>query len=94
MVNHKLPTYSGNKQTGNIAADILKASLQRFAIINPREESIDLGIDMRGQIVENGLPKDQFFNIQCKGTASLDIENKEDYFTKQISVTTINYWNQ
>ncbi|MGK9162696.1 DUF4365 domain-containing protein [Bacillus subtilis] len=94
MVDYKLPTYGVNKQTGNIAADILKASLQRFAIINPHEESIDLGIDMRGQIVENGVPKNQFFNIQCKGTASLDIESTDDYFTKQISVTTINYWNQ
>lgn len=90
----KLPTYTINKQTGNIAADILKATLQRFAIINPHEESIDLGIDMRGQIIENGVPKNQFFNIQCKGTASLDIESTKDYFTKQISVTTINYWNQ
>ncbi|MFP3636024.1 DUF4365 domain-containing protein [Bacillus sp. SIMBA_033] len=94
VVDYKLPKYAGNKQTGNIAADILKASLQRFAIINPHEESIDLGIDMRGQIVKNGVPKNQFFNIQCKGTASLDIESTEDYFTKQISVTTINYWNQ
>ncbi|MBT2624766.1 DUF4365 domain-containing protein [Bacillus sp. ISL-32] len=94
MVDYKLPKYDVNKQTGNIAADILKASLQRFAIINPHEESIDLGIDMRGQIVKNGVPKDQFFNIQCKGTACLDIESTEDYFTKQISVTTVNYWNQ
>lgn len=94
MDDNKLPTYAVNKQTGNIAADILKASLQRFAIINSHEESIDLGIDMRGQIVENGVPKNQFLNIQCKGTASLNIESTGDYFTKQISVTTINYWNQ
>lgn len=94
MDDYKLPTYAAKKQTGNIAADILKASLQRFAIINPHEESIDLGIDMRGQIVENGVPKNQFFNIQCKGTDSLDVESTEEYFTKQINVTTINYWNQ
>lgn len=94
MTDYKLPTYAVNKKIGNIAADILKASLQRFAIINSHEESIDLGIDMRGQIVENGVPRNQFFNIQCKGTASLEIDSTEDYFTKQISVSTINYWNQ
>lgn len=43
----KLPTYGVNKLTGNVAADILKSILQRFAIVNTHDESIDLGIDMR-----------------------------------------------
>ena len=67
----KIPKYAHNKQIGNIAADTLKSILQKFAIVNPHDESIDLGIDMRGQIVENEIPQEQFFNIQCKGTDRL-----------------------
>ena len=44
----KIPKYAHNKQIGNIAADTLKSILQKFAIVNPHDESIDLGIDMRG----------------------------------------------
>lgn len=94
MDNHKLPKYHSNKQIGNIAADILKSNLQRFAIVNSHDESIDLGIDMRGQIIEDNVPKNQFFNIQCKGTAELNAKDIEDYFSLQINVTTINYWYQ
>lgn len=94
MDEHKLPKYHANKQTGNIAADILKATLQRFAIINSHDESIDLGIDMRGQVIENAVPKNQFFNIQCKGTTKLNTKSAESYFDMQLSVTTINYWYQ
>ncbi|APQ72964.1 DUF4365 domain-containing protein [Clostridium botulinum] len=90
----KLPTYGKNKQTGNIAADILKSVLQRFAIVNSHDESIDLGIDMRGQIIENEVPQEQFFNIQCKGTDELNITSSTEYYNIQIKVSTINYWNQ
>jgi hypothetical protein len=91
---NKLPIYCKNKQTGNIAADSLKSILQRFAIVNSHEESIDLGIDMRAQIVENTTPQEQFFNIQCKGTDELDITSSPEYFNSTIKVSTINYWNQ
>lgn len=90
----KIPKYAHNKQIGNIAADTLKSILQKFAIVNPHDESIDLGIDMRGQIVENEIPQEQFFNIQCKGTDEADITSSTLYLTIQIKVSTINYWNQ
>lgn len=90
----KLPVYGKNKQTGNIAADTLKSILQRFAIVNSHDESIDLGIDMRAQIIENTIPQEQFFNIQCKGTEELDIISSVGCFRIPIKVTTINYWNQ
>jgi hypothetical protein len=57
----KLPIYSNEKNTGNIASDILKSILQKFAIVNLHDESIDLGIDMRAQVIENNMPKEQFF---------------------------------
>lgn len=91
----KLPIYSNAKKTGNIASDILKSILQKFAIVNLHDESIDLGIDMRAQVIENNIPKEQFFNIQCKGKNDIGILNLENNcFRVQIKVSTINYWNQ
>lgn len=91
----KLPTYSHNKNKGNIAADILKKNLDKFSTVNPIDESIDLGIDMRAQIIENEHPTPLFFNIQCKGKDSLPPACIEkDHFSIQINVTTINYWLQ
>jgi len=66
---------------GNRAADILKSILQKFDIVNLHDESIDLGIDMRAQVIENNIPKDQFFNIQCKGKDDIDILAKQIAFT-------------
>lgn len=74
----KLPKYGKNKQTGNVAADILKSVIQRFCIVNSYDESIDLGIDMRAQVVLNTIPQDIFFNIQCKGTHELQISREAD----------------
>lgn len=88
----KLPTYTNNKKTGNIAADTLKSVLQRFSIVDTIEESIDLGIDMRGQIVDNSIPKDMFYNIQSKGTNEIEISKSKEYYSVPIKVTTINYW--
>lgn len=88
------PKYEKNKRTGNIAADILKSILQRFAIVNSHDESIDLGIDMRAQIIENTIPQEQFFNIQCKGTDEVEISPSSGCYNIQIKVSTINYWNQ
>lgn len=91
----KLPIYSNEKKTGNIASDILKSILQKFAIVNLHDESIDLGIDMRAQVIENNVPKEQFFNIQCKGKSDIEILDLENNcFKVQIKVATINYWNQ
>lgn len=90
----KLPIYADNKRTGNIAADILKSVLQKFAIVNTHDESIDLGIDMRAQIIEKRNPTQYFFNIQSKGTDELDTKEDEQFFSIQIKITTINYWNQ
>lgn len=91
----KLPTYTHNKNKGNVAADILKKNLDKFSIVNTIDESIDLGIDMRAQIIENEHPTPLFFNIQCKGKDSLSNTCIEKgHFSIQIKVTTINYWLQ
>lgn len=91
----KLPTYSNEKQTGNIATDILKSVLQKFAIVNVHDESIDLGIDMRAQVVDKKVPKQLFFNIQSKGKEKVDITDlKNNCFKIQIKITTVNYWFQ
>lgn len=89
---YKLPKYKDTKNVENIAADVLKSVIQKFSIVNPHDESIDLGIDMRAQIIQNSLPTEYFFNIQSKGTDNLNIS--EDYFTRQIQVSTVNYWLQ
>lgn len=91
----KLPMYSNNKKTGNTAADTLKSVLDKFAIINMHEESIDLGIDMRAQVVEKEYPKELFFNIQSKGKEYVDTTDlKNNCFKIQIKITTVNFWFQ
>lgn len=91
----KLPTYSQEKKQGNIAADILKKNLQKIAIVNGHDESIDLGIDMRAQIIKDSKPLPLFFNIQCKGKDTIEkyVINK-GYLSVCIKITTINFWRQ
>ncbi|MFA9378345.1 MAG: DUF4365 domain-containing protein [Lachnotalea sp.] len=91
----KLPMYSKEKKQGNIAADILKKNLQKIAIVNGHDESIDLGIDMRAQIIKDGEPLPLFFNIQCKGKEIIEEDEiKKDYFSICIKTATINFWRQ
>ncbi|MDD3240228.1 MAG: DUF4365 domain-containing protein [Lachnospira sp.] len=91
----QLPTYSKNKMKGNTAADILKKVLGHFSIVTSIDESVDLGIDMRAQLVDNQKPEPLFFNIQCKGKDSLSSDCiKTEYFSIPIKIKTINYWNQ
>ena len=70
----KLPIYSNQKKTGNIALDILKSILQKFAIVNSHDESIDLGIDMRAQIIENNIPRSNFSTYNAKGRSRFYIK--------------------
>jgi len=91
----KLPTYSPEKKQGNIAADILKKNLQKVAIVNGHDESMDLGIDMRAQIIKDSKPLPLFFNIQCKGKDSVEeLVIDKGYFSVCIKITTINFWRQ
>lgn len=91
----KLPIYSANKKKGNLAADYLKRVVSNFAIVNVIDEAVDLGIDMRAQLIEGTSPRGLFFNIQCKGKDEVDsaTENR-GYFTVPIKITTLNYWRQ
>lgn len=91
----KLPVYSSNKKKGNLAADYLKRVVSNFAIVNVIDESVDLGIDMRAELIEGTMPLGLFFNIQSKGKDEVDSATEEQgYFTVPIKVTTINYWRQ
>lgn len=91
----KLPTYSKEKKRGNIAADILKKNLQKIAIVNGHDESIDLGIDMRAQIIKDNKPLPLFFNIQCKGKDTIEeYAIDKGYLSVCIKITTINFWRQ
>lgn len=90
----KLPKYNINKQTGNVAADLLKSKLQKISIINTHAEEIDLGIDMRGQIIIDQEPKPLFYNVQCKGTSKEDIFEQADEYSITIKVETVNFWMQ
>lgn len=91
----KLPVYSLNKKTGNLAADYLKRVVSNFAIVNVIDESVDLGIDMRAELIEGTMPLGLFFNIQSKGKDEVDSATEEQgYFTVPIKISTINYWCQ
>lgn len=86
-----IPKFSMNKKTGKIAVEKLKSILSNFAIINPHDEDIDLGIDLRGQIIKNEYPESIFFNIQVKGT-NKKIEENNGYLSHQINISTLNFW--
>lgn len=91
----KLPVYSLNKKKGNLAADYLKLSISNFAVVNIIDESVDLGIDMRAELLKETSPIGLFFNIQSKGKDEVDSETeKQGYFTVPIKISTINYWRQ
>lgn len=53
---NKLHKYSRLKRIGNKAADTLKSILEEFALVNIHDESIDLSIYMRAQIIKCGVP--------------------------------------
>jgi Domain of unknown function (DUF4365) len=87
----KLPKRSESKAVGNIAADLLSATLSRFSNVVPVPESHDLGVDFYCELVDpQGYPTGQIFNIQCKGTEEINQEG--DSFSVPIKVTTVNYW--
>ena len=91
----KLPVYSLNKKKGNLAADYLKRIISNFAVVNIIDESVDLGIDMRAELLKETSPIGLFFNIQSKGKDEVDSETeKQGYFTVPIKISTINYWRQ
>ena len=91
----KLPVYSLNKKKGNLAADYLKRVISNFAVVNIIDESVDLGIDMRAEVLNETSPIGLFFNIQSKGKDEVDSETeKQGYFTVPIKISTINYWRQ
>jgi hypothetical protein len=91
----KLPVYSLNKKKGNLAADYLKRVISNFAVVNIIDESVDLGIDMRAELLKETSPIGLFFNIQSKGKDEVDSETeKQGYFTVPIKISTINYWRQ
>ena len=52
----KLPVYSLNKKKGNLAADYLKRVISNFAVVNIIDESVDLGIDMRAELLKETSP--------------------------------------
>ena len=60
----KLPVYSLNKKKGNLAADYLKRVISNFAVVNIIDESVDLGIDMRAELLKETSPIGLFF--KCK----------------------------
>ena len=72
----KLPVYSLNKKKGNLAADYLKRVISNFAVVNIIDESVDLGIDMRAELLKETSPIGLFFNIQSKGKMRLIAKQK------------------
>ena len=62
----KLPVYSSNKKKGNLAADYLKRVLSIFSIVNVIDESVDLGIDMRVELIEGIIPAGLFYIVARK----------------------------
>lgn len=51
----------------------------------------DLGIDMRVELFNGEFPSGIHFNIQCKGSENIKVDND---ISIQIKVETINYWLQ
>ncbi|GCL38186.1 hypothetical protein SR1949_33000 [Sphaerospermopsis reniformis] len=87
----KLPKRTNSKAVGNIAANLLSATLSRFANPVAIPESQDIGIDFYCELLDQqGCPTGQMFNIQCKGTQ--EVQQEGDNFRITVKVSTANYW--
>lgn len=87
----RLPKRTESQSVGDVAADLLSATLSRFSNVVPIPQSRDLGIDFYCELVDqDGYPTGQIFNIQCKGTNEVKREGKN--FSISVKVTTANYW--
>lgn len=95
-MTQKLPQYTANQKTGNHSAAILKAIMQEVCIFTDLDQSQDLGIDFIGTIIQDSVPTEYNFNVQCKGSdnpdTKLNVAGTE--YSYDIKVTTINYWLQ
>jgi hypothetical protein len=87
---YKLPKRTNAQKIGESAADIFSATFTEFCNVVPIPQSRDLGIDFYCELMEGEYPTGLLFNAQCKGKNKIDIKN--NFFTKEIKVTTINYW--
>ncbi|MFI8715704.1 DUF4365 domain-containing protein [Brevibacillus brevis] len=63
-----------------------------FSNVIPIPTDKDLGIDMRAELLRGSIPVGLFYNVQCKGTEDVLIDEKD--IAVKIKVTTINYWLQ
>lgn len=87
----KLPKRTKSQAAGNVAADLLNATLSQFANVVPIPGSRDLGIDFYCELLDQcGYPTGQIFNIQCKGTS--EVKREASSFSVPVKFTTANYW--
>jgi predicted house-cleaning noncanonical NTP pyrophosphatase (MazG superfamily) len=92
MTSRKLPKVIQSSKVGYTSADLLMSVLGKFSNIYPIPTERDLGIDMRGEMLDQDIPNGLHFNVQCKGTE--EVEESVEFISIPIKVTTINYWLQ
>lgn len=92
MIERKLPKVSHNTKVGYSSAELLLSTLGMVSNIYPIPTEKDLGIDMRAELLKGQSPIGQHYNVQCKGTEDVEINDTD--ISIQIKVTTINYWLQ
>ncbi|HDR7274089.1 TPA: DUF4365 domain-containing protein [Bacillus paranthracis] len=91
-MDKKLPKLKQANITGITSSELLGSVLSEFSVVVPIPTEKDLGVDMRCELLNEGVPTGLHYNIQCKGTEKL--ESDRTHFSIQIKVSTINYWMQ
>lgn len=69
-----------NKKKGNLAADYLKRVISNFAVVNIIDESVDLGIDMRAELLKETSPIGLFLIFRVKEKMRLIAKQKTRVF--------------
>ncbi|NTU28830.1 DUF4365 domain-containing protein [Brevibacillus sp. HB1.1] len=91
-MQRKLPQVPHTTKIGYSASELLISVLGMFSNVVPIPTEKDLGIDMRAELLSGSIPVGMHYNIQCKGTEDVIIDEKN--IAVIINVTTINYWLQ
>lgn len=89
-MQRKLPQVPHTTKIGYSASELLSSVLGMFSNVVPIPTEKDLGIDMRAELLSGSIPVGLFYNVQCKGTEDVIIDEKD--IAVKIKVTTINYW--
>ena len=76
-MQRKLPKVPYTTKIGYSASELLNSVLGMFSNVIPIPTDKDLGIDMRAELLRGSIPVGLFYNVQCKGTEDVIIDEED-----------------